>query len=222
VSLYQLGSGTIHLKGSLVDGTDLDVHRLAHLGDVLEQASLLATDYPATALENWYSIWGRRYVVTQRRLQSASALRPDSDVSAALQRAIERHATVLPQLKVEGISQRLQSEADLTDSMRVWLDALPSPLAVQYQGVVGGTTQIEVQVQPPADRGWVWRVTAVLLAVAAGVTVQRWPPTTQELAPRWPMLAGVLVGLAWWLCLEPSLIGWAIVGLSLLVMLLLP
>ena len=38
----------------------------------------------------------------------------------------------------------------------------------------------------------------------------------QAAVAQWPHVFGVLLGLAWWLCLWPAFIGWVIVAISLL------
>jgi hypothetical protein len=222
-TVYQLAPGALRLDGDLVNDTELDAHRLKHLADVLDQAAPLATDYSPSDLENWYSVWGRRFFVVQQRLQSIAAPGSTDDrLRQALQQARQRHAAVLPQLKVDGTFQQLQAERELSDSSRVWLDALPRAVSVHYQATPAGVAQLNVRFEPAVDVRWPWRVAIVLaLGLAAGA-LQRWPRSPREVAPRWPMIAGVLVGLAWWLWLEPSLLGWGIVGLSLLVMVLLP
>ncbi|MCA9151696.1 MAG: hypothetical protein KDA92_20470, partial [Planctomycetales bacterium] len=62
----------------------------------------------------------------------------------------------------------------------------------------------------------------VLSCIGVSVGWQFIPRFAYPLSPRWPYLPGVLAGLAWWLWLSPSWIGWVIVGLSLLVLRLLP
>jgi hypothetical protein len=56
---------------------------------------------------------------------------------------------------------------------------------------------------------------ALLLAFVAslGIALFMWGPL-REIAVRWPYAWGVLAGIAWWLWLEPSVLGWAIVVLS--------
>ena len=65
------------------------------------------------------------------------------------------------------------------------------------------------------------RVATATLVGLLGLLLQRWPRYL-SVSPQWATVACVLAGLAWWLWLEPSLLGWAIVGLSLLVMALVP
>jgi hypothetical protein len=221
-TVHQLTPGRLRLGGDLMSAGDLDLRRLSHLADMLDQAAPLATDFSPTDLQHWYSVWGRRFLVAQQRVQSTAPLRSrDGAASESFQQARQRHAAVVQRLKVDAIYQQLQAEGELSDSTSVWLDAIPVTVNVQRQSFPSGVTQLSVDFRPAHSRV-PWRLGIVLVVALAGLTLQRWPRFPREVAPRWPLLAGVLVGLAWWLWLEPSLLGWVIVGLSLLMMALLP
>jgi hypothetical protein len=124
-------------------------------------------------------------------------------------------------LNVEATWQRLQAEPRRSDTTSVWIDALPLLGDVQSVGAAGGVTELPVSIRAPSTMPSRLRWVAALAIVLTGACLQLWPRDLRLVAPRWPMLGGVLLGLAWWLWLEPSLLGWAIVGLSLLLIALL-
>ena len=58
---------------------------------------------------------------------------------------------------------------------------------------------------------------AVLIAFTALVVLGLWKGVLSEWVRRWPAVAGVAVGLAWWLWLWPSILGLGLVLVSLAV-----
>jgi hypothetical protein len=205
---------------------EMNRRRLAQYAEVLDQAAQLATDFSPDDLTRWYSVWGRRFLAELRRGQAATGSSGSAgDVAqqhrAALDQATERHAELVAQLKVEQMWQRLQAEARRSDATSVWADALPLLGEVQSVGSAGAVAKLPVSIHAPSTIPSRLRWVVALGVVLAGLALQVWPRDLRVVAPRWPMLAGVLLGLTWWLWLEPSLLGWAIVGLSLLLIALL-
>ncbi len=223
LTLYQLTPGELQLPGEAAAAALLDESRLGHYADVMEQATQLATDFTPQDLERWYTVWGRRFLTTQRRLQS---MEPGGEEAStkfdeAVQQARQRHAGVIPQLKVDSVFQQLQLDTDLSDSTNVWIDALPAAAAVHYRMIPGQLLEQPLSFRPATRWSTSLRIAIALFVGLLGLALQRWPRYPGALS-QWTTVACVLVGLGWWLWLEPSLLGWGIVGLSLVVTALLP
>ena len=73
---------------------------------------------------------------------------------------------------------------------------------------------------PVFSRGWRRGRLLVALLPTAGLLLTlallRSHVPLGEWCARWPYLFGVLAGLAWWLWLPPSFLGWVIVAISMI------
>ena len=85
--------------------------------------------------------------------------------------------------------------------------------------VRGAAPSLTLRYEPVETVTWFDRLLAVagLLAVAAGGAWSLRRGWLSEWFRRWPALFGVVFGLAWWLWLSPSLLGWGMVLASLAV-----
>jgi hypothetical protein len=216
-TVYQLGDGTLELDNVPATIDQLQQIRLEHFGNVMEQAVALTTDYSPDDLKRWYSVWGRRFFATLRRIQARVSASTDAhDLESAIDRARQRHAGAAARLNVDAVLQQLQANGELSDATDVWLDAIPPAARVHRVAIQNAASELPIRFRASAGYAQPLRVAAALLIASVGLAVQRWPRRPLVVAIHWPVVGGVLAGLAWWLWLEPSLLGWAIVGLSLL------
>jgi hypothetical protein len=156
--------------------------------------------------------------VTLRRIQARDTS-TDADavrLTAALEQARQRHASAAAQLNVDAAFQLLQADESLSDVTNVWIDAMPPSARIYRAAIPGSAVDLPIRIHVTNRYAQPLRVLAVILIAAIGLAAQRWPRRPSAVAVHWPVVAGVVGGLAWWLWLEPSLLGWAIVGLSLL------
>jgi hypothetical protein len=178
-TLYEMAPNRVALEHTVSSDT-LDRHRLAHLDALLDRAAQMTTDFSPDDLQRWYSVWGRRFLATLRRVEStergADERRELSDEEIAA--ALTDHTRAASQLNVDPVWQRLQSVPEVRDTTRVWLDALPDPLNVQRIETENGPTSLPVDVQALGTGGRGWRRAGAVLMALVGLALHLlgvWP-----------------------------------------------
>lgn len=195
--------------------------RLEHLDRVFQEAALTATNSTATDLARWYSVWGPRFIALSRSGQRS--LDFSADDRRQWQQTVEslrqRHVEFVTQLKVEDEYQRLSTNSTLVDDGATWQASLPEDLQRRTWQFRPGTTAFSVTVPRArsAAAGRSFRFVVALVILGCGWGLQHWPQRPIYWPVRWPAAAGVVLGLAWWLFAEPSIVGWLVVGLSIAV-----
>ncbi len=198
--------------------------RLVHLTAMLDLAARQATDFTLPDMQRWYSAWGERLAAAQASTRiEAAVLANDTPMSLkeTLQQQQQRHSEVATQLKLEGLFQQLSGSGNAVDLAGVDACALRRLAESRFWSFPSSATELPMVRQPERTTRSMRITTAVLVALL-GLALQRWPASWTWISPRWPCVWGVLFGLAWWIWIEPSFLGWFIVGLSLLVLALLP
>jgi len=196
-----------------------ELFRLRTIATMVQQA----LDVPVDDLEQrdrWFRTWTRRWSAAQgelkRQLVLAEAAEAAQEARAELEASQRRQALVVERL---GVEERLtDASAVFEDPTELWLSALDRPQAVLRLASGEGPDSISLlygqkQRDLPVSR------LAGLLGVMAITVLGAWAvrrPLFREILGRWPHAFGVAIGLAWWLWLTPSILGWGIVLVSLL------
>lgn len=206
---------------------DLMGYRFAATASLIDRASDVALEQPRFDVDRWYLPWARRLVsaregwsgyVDSLELQD-SDLRVKSQEIEAIDRRQNEDAQRLDVTHIRSLAAASLGPGE------VWEVAQQGRAPSLYCSLAGGGGErLEVVVaRPPASDLGLRLLLAAMAAVAATVLfllVSRGPLGTWIV--RWPHAVGVLVGLAWWLWLTPSLLGWAIVLASVVTALRMP
>jgi hypothetical protein len=192
------------------DADTLENHLLRRYESItrlLDRGANVAVEQSSQDVERWYLPWSRRLVALHRVIARSSG-NGDSALSE-----LQSMDEVEQRLKVRPAGTAAVEERE------IWNLTMPdteSPVRCTLTGSGGG--MLDVQESVPANSDWGVRVVACILIGAASLLVfllaLRGP--LGDWLHRWPHAVGVLVGLAWWLWLTPSLLGWGIVLLSVI------
>lgn len=200
---------------------DLELARLQSLKGLVNQAAYTRASEPGE-VNSWFQAWARRYVVSlsQVRLQSALAgpTEPAASVEAELQAIAEEVSQAADRLGTGDLLAHATAQAPVaTPPGEIWLRTLDRPqgsTCCVAGGDLGRITlnyrRVESDRLPKRLVGAAGIAAVILLTVVA----VRWGAFSMLLC-RWPYLLGVVAGLAWWLWLWPSVLGWGVVLVSL-------
>jgi hypothetical protein len=209
-------------------------HELAHLNSaaaMIESGATVPAKDPDETLR-WYSRWAGRLAASQTVLQRLSAQgRLANSALEEIDAIDQQQWQIAERLGVADVYQRLKREglsvADLPSPGH--LDAAPngwaglweqslhseqSPTRCTVPARSGSITLSYRQTQAgglPSRLAGAIGLAAVIILVVLGLR----RGTLAECLKRWPQAVGVAAGLAWWLWLSPSILGWGIVLLSL-------
>jgi hypothetical protein len=203
-----------------IDSLDTQRYRLRSLAAVVSNLSgdTAATTAPAE-LENWRRTWARRLTLLKAdwdRQRQAFAQR--GDATTELDSLDQEWSEIAKNSELAMLAQELSKQQPSHDQ--------PAELWDQLQSGEGSTTHFVVRQQaaPPQVRfvragqsGLLRRLAAaaaVALATLLLVPILR-NGMVAEFLRRWPYAAGVAAGLAWWLWLSPSVVGWLLILVSL-------
>jgi hypothetical protein len=117
------------------------------------------------------------------------------------------------------VAQEAEKQAArVTDPARLLAEITPSPVAATYVLATDTLPTVDV-VLPRIDGGDFALRCIASLAVLLGaviVWISKREMVLGDYLRSCPQVVGVLAGLAWWLWLTPSVLGWVIVALSLI------
>jgi hypothetical protein len=223
-SHYPLG-GTAAARnspaGARVGRLSQDLTRLATGLSMMDLPPDVLTETPPGELMQWYLRWTREQAAVLRRIDYATG-------------ALGREDHGATSLKAEWEAQRQQwakrfgsaAASSLIDDdvvavyepAEIFATMTTTPRTTTHLSWKGKASQMAVN-GPQGSMGDFWLRLAssfcLLLGVAVLCVVNRHRPI-RDFFLSYPRLVGVLVGLAWWLWLTPSLVGWIIVAVSLL------
>ena len=198
----------------------MQLKRLSHLAEMIDVASQVATDFTPDELTQWYTAWGERYGASLRRLQLIQAkqgeLRP-TDLNKIQQRQLD--ATEV--LEVAETSEQLANRMDVIDSIEVWNIANPYRTRERFATIEGASNSLRFNYSPHDHQSPQTRIAIICLLGLIGFGFLPRIHHSYLEDVRWIYFFGVLAGLAWWLWLQPSVVGWFIVAASLIAMRLL-
>jgi hypothetical protein len=218
--------------GPLGKATPLEpVTRISRLTQDLERlrSGLQVTDLPANVLAqhtaedlaSWYVPWARDQLATARRIAwEESRLAQASRTGAQLEEEWNRQqAQWAARLGTDTFAERAAAEAARLHSPPARMAPLsPAAVPVLHVAVAGAPGALSVGVPAQETGNLPLRLLAggAMLAAALVCWCFRRRHWLGDLPVGHPQLIGVLLGLAWWLWLTPSIVGWAIILFSLL------
>jgi len=196
--------------------------RLKAIAGLIESVAATAGE-DAQAVASWYHYWARRLVASRTTLDRLITRNcPDRQARAmrAELRAIDKDQSRLAaRLGMINFLAQLYAEPPVADDpsellhwsfpqgapvLRYAMEGRPNALTVSYQAV------------GPRPRQDLLAAVAVLAVLIPLTVVGLRTRTLHAWFARWPAVFGVVAGLAWWLWLWPSVLGWAIIVVSLL------
>jgi hypothetical protein len=159
-------------------------------------------------------------------MDQATRQPPDSQVSRVSDEQLQRATAHLDEWIKQSQKYLVQHESvptlgnsNLQKMRYLTLPTLPPDAAVwTYFVTDAGSDRSPIEISPRGQTA-TQRTLAALLAVIGLAGVAAWltlSPLAQDLICRWPNVVGVLVGLGYWACLQPSWLGLMIAAASVL------
>lgn len=191
-----------------------DLDHARHLAEVMLQAVSRAGEIPLDQLSDWYALWQPQLKRSAAHIRALAAVTDDPDVheldanlttlAAKWSRVLDSSESTtgkLPSLVTQSVAGRWCGEDSLGYStVRFKSAGKPQVLSLQ------------VPVATRLARAAKWLAVAALMLIAATLTFGWDRRRGLAWLERWSPAMVVLVGLAWWLWLIPSLAGWLLVG----------
>lgn len=192
---------------------DLDLIRYSAYASLVDRAADFALEQPRIDVDRWYLPWARRLAAGRERLAAysdASGVNPYQQRIDSIEEQQHDDAERLDVTHIRSLAAAAPGPAD------VWSTALGGRTPTLYCSQSGAAERLELAVVRPAVSGVGWRLLLAPLLTAAALIVYLLVKrgVLGEWLLRWPHVFGVLLGLAWWLWLTPSLLGWVIVLVS--------
>jgi hypothetical protein len=214
------GTGQPQPADSQIDALRQELFRLDATATLIDLASDVVSENAPKEIARWYLPWAQQLIATQakidyRRLQHGpstsvdlsrvqSTEREQESVAKRLGTTLIRNQAAAERVRTAGAAELLYPESRKNEPI----------LRCSFLGVKG-TIDVRyppVQTSTLSQRG----LAALMFACLAALTflLLRRRVVADWLVPRL-YAVGVLIGLAWWLWLTPSLIGWVIVIASI-------
>lgn len=210
------------LQGEGVGALSLRLARAHQVADLVVAGQGLAEEDPEES-RPWYRRWCRRWIdarlAVERQLEIDRAQGETDWVRANLARLDAQVARAVEQLGIEDLLASASRQDSAADSLaQVWLAGLDRSRTVHYFDMQGSNATVRLQERRGADGALAtfWLPSLLLVGVTIVVSTGMRRGWLRRWLIRWPHLAGVLVGLVWWLWLWPSVLGLAIVLFSLI------
>jgi len=201
--------------GRITSAASHDRRRLRAVASVVRDASNFVSERFEPENGRWHRRWAARLVRARRDLERNLSPADDSPWLDEVTAIWREHEGVARRLGTLSAWQQLNRRPAAT-AARPGSPSLGGKyrLYCEFQGEAPQLA-LEPVVQPPSR----WRQLAAPLAICIAVLVAVWVlaarQSVREFLKRWPHLAGAAAGIAWWLWLAPSLLGWFLVAVSL-------
>ena len=198
-----------------------ELSRLENIAAIIQSGWMAAAEDPDST-RRWYRLWARRLVASraavQRELAQAGETKQARAGRTKLQTIDREQSRIAGQLGVAAIVSELSAAGSVADTpAELWRLSLGARQAVTRCSLPGAAASITLAYFPAeATRGPLRPGPAIVLIVLILLILLG---LRQEILAgwfkHWPHATGVAVGLAWWLWLSPSILGWGIVAVSL-------
>jgi hypothetical protein len=211
------GVGRWQGAGQAVSNLRQELVRVRSISQMLQGAAEFVTDSAAFEIARWYRPWARRLFAAQTKIMEgqASSESPPVCDPAELQRIDQQQATVARRLGTTDIRHEVWSAGELPGGPAGRWDALAQRTPELTHSIVPGAAAL-AEIEYPYSRSSSWVARALVAGLILGTVVTLYgfcrSPVKLESPRRWPYVWGVLAGLAWWLFLTPSVVGWVIVA----------
>ncbi|MEQ8787708.1 MAG: hypothetical protein RIC55_15500 [Pirellulaceae bacterium] len=212
---------------SVITAADLTAYRYAAYASLIDRAAEVALEQPRVDVDRWYLPWARRLATARENwanyLDSSQRGGAETMFTAQQIEAIDRQQNDDAQ-RLDVTHIRSLAAAKLGPA-EIWEVAQQGRMPSLHCTLVGdGSEHLEVVVVTPpvSDVGLRLLLTPMLAGVSLLVFLLAVRGPLGAWIVRWPHAVGVLVGLAWWLWLTPSLLGWCIVLASVVSALRMP
>jgi hypothetical protein len=168
-----------------------------------------------------YLPWARRFLAARAAVERERSRAPSSQAAEAAEAEIrgldEAQAKLARKLNVWSLYTELAGQRLLAGEAAELFDAAPRDRRTAALAVAGPSASLTLGSAGEHSGDIAARFLLACLAVfVIGVVAKSaGRPGVREFLVRWPQLLGVLFGLAWWLWLSPSLLGFGIVVAAL-------
>ncbi|MDZ4819052.1 MAG: hypothetical protein SGJ20_08775 [Planctomycetota bacterium] len=204
-----------------LSSVEFELLRLKSMVTLMEEAESPLSELPSATVQHWYAAWLERYVVLRSNVEREIKF---SEQATKVRESKLQLAEI--DARQSGLTSRLAKFLPIGFSVPV-----PGPGVTQlamdtsrnvhspiYIACSGKCPSVEVN-YPQRTLGSSPPQMPQALLVSGTVLAAAWLLTSQRASrqlERWPRVAGVALGVFWWLFLSPSWIGWLIVAACVL------
>jgi hypothetical protein len=204
-----------------LDPLTAELYRLRNVEGLIDLKDELARSFPAEELAHWYRPWAERLLVGRRKFEllRRKGTTPENPAESDTDNISGGDAAqIAERMGVASVLESLESAdlaasrpADLWDSLGADRGSANIFLASRR------SARPRFQFTRSRGDGNDSRpIAAACVALAALVlAILLWARVPRDAWRQWPAIWGVLAGVAWWLWLTPSALGWVIVAVSL-------
>jgi hypothetical protein len=193
-----------------------DLLRLRTTSQSIEAAATGEMDPASTPA--WYRRWVRRLAATRAallwQLNSRGVLSQEETVQAAIREVDQAQSRLAARLGTSDVLAECYADPWAGGGpAELWRQTLPHGRSAARYSFHEAVPALSVDYRRSGSDPIGYRVMAAL-ALLLGVAAAGWALRRGLLRRwfyQWPALFGVALGLAWWLWLSPSLVGWGIV-----------
>jgi len=197
--------------------------RLKNTAEMIRLASKVSLDLEdRDSTFRWYWRWARRLAAARtefrRQVARGVALSRTRTARSEVRQIDQQQSRISQELGMVTVFEQLSAaEPAADDPSELWRRSQDNPQTATRCCLPGAVGSLALTYRPAGVsrlRGGLMSATCLTALIALIVLGLR-RGVLAESFKRWPSAVGVIVGLAWWLWLSPSILGWGIVLVSL-------
>lgn len=188
--------------------------RLSSIAARIEATQQASEDEDAGTMADWYLPWARRLFEADYEVRSRVAiLGPSQNSREAADKAdriLAEQASVARRLGMGALFARLREQTIIRrETLSIWNGFRSEERPVLAIAEKIAIRQLRLRFPRPIANDQAQRVALALMFVAAVVLFSTVVPrrTISESVLQWPGAIAIVVGVFWWLCLTPSILG---------------